>query len=79
MQILEGENGKNEDFWKNNRLIDGGKEESFAGRLSRAEDEADNGGVFYPPCMADTGENAEREGGKRGEIAPRVRPADGAL
>ena len=39
MQILEGENGKNEDFWGNNRLIDGGKEESIAGRLSRAEDE----------------------------------------
>jgi len=27
----------------------------------------------------DIGENAEREGGKRGEIALRVRPADGAL
>lgn len=28
---------------RNNRLIDGEKEESFSGRLSRAEDEADNG------------------------------------
>lgn len=68
MQILEGENGKNEDF-SGFSGITGALRCFGSGR----------GGVFYPPCMADTGENAEREGGKRGEIAPRVRPVDGAL
>ena len=43
------------------RLIDGGKEESFAGRLSRAEDEGDKAAFSIRQDWTDTGENAERE------------------